>query len=86
MNSGGGRVALLVVTLAAVVASGGCAAKKDTRYLESRQLDPLEVPAGLDTPAHTTMMEIPEPARRAGAQEAEIGVELELPPRRIERP
>lgn len=73
----------MAAALAAGPALSGCAAKKDTRYLESREQSALAIPAGLDTPGYTQTMEIPRPgaARSAGADET--GVDLELPPRRV---
>ncbi len=72
------------LVLIAVLAAG-CAAKKDTRYLHSRQTAPLTVPAGLDTPGYTQMMAVPAVSTAAGAARdaaAETG-DLEAPPRRI---
>lgn len=75
-------------TLALLIAGAalsGCASKPDTRYLESRQLAPLAIPAGLDTPAYTQTMEIPKPNPRADRGD-DAEADLELPPRRIAAP
>lgn len=70
--------------LAAVAMLAGCAAPRDMRYLESRELPPLVIPEGLGAPAYTQTMEIPRPA--AGTEsptDAQTAEDLELPPRRV---
>ncbi|MDX9740102.1 MAG: hypothetical protein RBT81_02835 [Gammaproteobacteria bacterium] len=74
---------------AVVVVLGGCAAKKDMRYLESREIPPLQIPADLDTPVYTGVMAIPGPSAesesRVPADEAALRA-LEQPPRRVSLP
>jgi uncharacterized lipoprotein len=60
------------------VSAGGCATKKDTRYLKSTLGAPLTIPAGLDTPQYTQTMEIPPVAPGAG-KAGETG-DIEKPP------
>ena len=74
--------AVAIILLAALVS--GCSSRPDTRYLESHELAPLRVPAGLDSPAMSASMEIPAPAR--GADGDEPVPDIEIPPRRIGGP
>lgn len=78
-----------VLALTVLAALGGCAVKKDMRYLESREIPPLVIPEGLDTPVYTAAMSIPSPAAgnesRAPADEAALRT-LEQPPRRVSTP
>jgi uncharacterized lipoprotein len=75
--------------LATLLALGGCAVKKDMRYLDSREIPPLVIPEGLDTPVHTATMSIPAPSAgnesRVPADEAALRT-LEQPPRRVPAP
>lgn len=68
---------------------GGCAVKKDMRYLESRETPPLVIPGDLDTPVYTASMSIPSPAAgnesRVPVDEAALRT-LEQPPRRVPAP
>lgn len=72
--------AAVVVLLAALVS--GCANRPDTRYLESRELAPLRIPEGLDSPVTNDTMAIPAPAGDATAG-GERPADIEVPPRRI---
>ncbi len=85
-----GRSVMVMAGVASIaMLAAGCAAKKDTRYLNSQQTAPLVVPAGLDTPAYTQTMAIPRvSAAGSAARDAAVerGGDLEAPPRRIEPP
>lgn len=78
---------IIACVLAAVL--GGCAVKKDMRYLESHQTPPMVIPGDLDTPVYTSSMNMPAPAAgnesRVPADEAALRT-LEQPPRRVPAP
>jgi uncharacterized lipoprotein len=74
------------LTLAMAAVLGGCAVKKDMRYLESQEIPPLSVPADLDTPVYTGAMAIPRPAADNTSQvPSDEGAlrALERPPARV---
>lgn len=72
-----------VLALVLVLTQGlsACASKAiDTRYLHSEQRQPLQIPAGMDTPDYNPRMQVP--AAEGNAVGADIAPqELELPPK-----
>ena len=68
----------------AVIALSGCASyQPDTRYLESEQRPPLQIPAGMDTPDYNEQMLIPTVKPAPAGDEADISGDstaLERPP------
>lgn len=79
------RLIALVVAVA-FGGAAGCSAKKDMRYLESKEIADLVIPDRLGTPVHATTMAIPRPSvdniRPVPADETSLRA-LEKPPRRI---
>lgn len=77
---------VMILALASAAVLGGCAVKKDMRYIESREIPPLRIPADLDTPAYTSGMAIPSPSAdnmsQVPADQAELRA-LERPPNRL---
>ena len=75
---------LLIGILLAAIAMASCASyRPDTRYLESEQRPPLQIPAGMDTPDYNEQMLIPtvRPATASdGAGDGSDSTALERPP------
>jgi len=78
------RRLLIGMVLAAIGVSGCASYQPDTRYLESEQRPPLQIPAGMDTPAYNEQMLIPTvkpPAATAdGTVDSGDSTALERPP------
>ena len=75
---------LLIGMAMIVFGVSGCASyKPDTRYLESEQRPPLQIPAGMDTPDYNEQMLIPtvKPVTTSdGAVDIGDSTALERPP------
>ncbi len=69
---------LLGLLVAVILATAGCASKKDTRYRESVDIPPLAIPAGLDTPIYSQAMDIP--SARAARLDDGGDIDIEKPP------
>jgi uncharacterized lipoprotein len=74
---------LMAMAVVALALSGCASYQPDTRYLESEQRPPLQIPAGMDTPDYNEQMLIPSvgPATASdGAVDASDSTALERPP------
>lgn len=78
------RRLLIAMALAAISMTGCASYQPDTRYLESEQRPPLQIPAGMDTPDYNEQMLIPtvRPATATddGAVDSGDSTALERPP------
>jgi len=53
------KMSRVMCILCALLLSACAATERDTRYLQSEQRPPLQVPAGMDTPNYNPQMQVP---------------------------